>query len=120
MFKLVSLNSFPFLPELPMYYCISQLWRQPRSNQFYIQFSSIRPRSANKNQHNLYPKLTVDSLIDETSRTWNLQVIRTMVDPQDVKIIESIRLSRFHTEDRDGWYFTNNGRYTVKSGYQVE
>ena len=54
----------------------------------------------NKNQHNLYPELTVDSLIDGIFRTWNLQVIWTMADPQDMKIIESTPLSRFHTEDR--------------------
>ena len=42
------------------------------------------------------------------------------MDPQDVKIIESIPLSRFHKEDQDGWHFTNNGRCTAKSGYQVE
>ena len=81
---------------------------------------STRLRPANKNQHNLYPELTVDALIDGTSRSWNLQVIRTLVDPQDVKIIESIPISRFHLEDRNGWHFTNNGKYTVKSGYEVE
>lgn len=81
---------------------------------------STRPRPTNKNQHNLYLELTVDALIDGTSRSWSLQVIRTLVDPQDVKIIESIPLSRFHTEDRNGWHFTNNGKYTVKSGYEVE
>ena len=64
---------------------------------------STRPRPVNKNQHNLYPELTVNSLIDGTSRTWNLQVIRTLVNPQDVKIIESIPLSRFHTDiEMDG------------------
>ena len=62
----------------------------------------------------------MDSLIDETSRTWNSQVIRTLVDPQDVQIIESIPLSRIRTADRDGWHFTKNGRYTVKTGYEVE
>ncbi|XP_056858277.1 uncharacterized protein LOC130507599, partial [Raphanus sativus] len=46
--------------------------------------------------------------------------LRTLVDPQDVQIIESIPLSRNRLEDRDGWHFTNNGKYTVKSGYQVE
>ena len=42
------------------------------------------------------------------------------MDPRDVQIIESIPLSRHQMEDRNGWYFTNNGKYTVKSGYQVE
>ena len=81
---------------------------------------STRSRPANKNQHNLYSDLTVDSLIDVTSKTWNSQAIRTLVDPQDAKIIESIPLNRFQVEDRDGWHFTKSGRYTVKSGYQVK
>ena len=62
----------------------------------------------------------MDSLIDPTSRNWNMQAIRALVDPHDVKIIESIPLSRFHRVDRYGWHFTNKGKYTVKSGYQVE
>ena len=71
------------------------------------------------NQHN-YPDLTVDSLIDHASRTWNSQVIRALVDLEDVKIIESITLSRTQMTYMDGWHFTKNGRYTVKSRYQVE
>ena len=62
----------------------------------------------------------MDSLINVESRTWNLSVIRTLVDPDDVKIIESIPLSRNQISDRNGWHFTNNGRYIVQSGYQVE
>ena len=62
----------------------------------------------------------MDSLIKETSRSCNLQIIRILVDPQDVKIIESISLSQVPTADREGWHFTTNGRHTVKSEYQVE
>lgn len=62
----------------------------------------------------------MDSLIIPGSRTWNSQAIRALVDPQDAKIIESIPLSRINMEDKDGWHFTNNGKYTVKSGYDVE
>ena len=43
-----------------------------------------------------------------------------MVDPQDVKIIENIPLHRAQIVDRDGWHFSNNGKYTIKSGYKVE
>ena len=82
--------------------------------------SGSSPRPANKNQHNFYSDLTVDSLINTTSRTWNLQVLRDLVDPQDVKIIEIIPLSRTQMLDKDGWHFTKNGKYTVKSGYQAE
>ena len=42
------------------------------------------------------------------------------MEPEDAKIIESIPLSRHRLVDQDGWYFTINGKYTVKSGYQVE
>ena len=62
----------------------------------------------------------MDSLINQESRTWNLQAIMALVDPHDVKIIGSIPLSRNQMEDRNGWHFTNNGKYSVQSGYQVE
>ena len=81
---------------------------------------ATRPRQANKNLQNSYPDLTVDSLINSESRTWNLQAIRALVDPLDAKIIESIPLNRNQMEDTNGWHFTNNGKYSVKSGYQVE
>jgi len=81
---------------------------------------ATRPRPANKNLQNSYPDLTVDSLINSESRTWNLQAIRVLVDSHDVNIIESIPLSRNQMEDRNGWHFTNNEKYSVQSGYQVE
>ena len=62
----------------------------------------------------------MDSLINQESRTWNLQAIRTLVESHDAKMIESIPLSRNQMEDRNGWHFTNNGKCTVQSGYQVE
>ena len=81
---------------------------------------TTRSRPVNKSQHNFYADLTVDSLIDYTSRTWNSQAIRVLVDSQDVKLIESIPLSRTQMVDMDRWHFTKNRKYTVKSGYQVE
>ena len=81
---------------------------------------ATRPRPANKKFHNFYPELTVDSLINPESRSWNVQAIRALVDPRDAKIIESILLSRNQIADRNGWHFTNNGKYSVQSGYQVE
>lgn len=62
----------------------------------------------------------MDTLINSDSRTWNSQVIRSLVDPQDVNIIKKIPLSKTQVVDRNQWYLTNNGKYTVKSGYQVE
>ena len=81
---------------------------------------TTRPKLANKNQHNIYPDLTVDSLINSASRTWNSQTIRYLVDPQDSKITEIIPLNMTQMEDRDVYHFTNNEKYTVKSGNHVE
>ena len=63
---------------------------------------ATRPRPANKNLHNSYPDLTVDSLINLESRTWNLEAIRVLVDHHDAQIIESIPLSRHQMDDRNG------------------
>ena len=62
----------------------------------------------------------MDSLIDPHLRRLNSPALRALVNPHDVKLIESIPLSRTRMADKDGWHFTNNGKYTVKSGYQVE
>lgn len=37
-----------------------------------------------------------------------------------MKIIESIPLRKTQMTDMDGWHFTKSGRYTAKSGYQVD
>ena len=42
------------------------------------------------------------------------------MDPQDAETIESIPVNRTQMEDRDECHFTNNEKFTVKSGYQVE
>ena len=44
----------------------------------------------------------------------------TLVDSHDVKIIENLPLSRNQLEDKNGWHFTNNEKYSVQLGYQVE
>ncbi|KAF8116576.1 hypothetical protein N665_0016s0007 [Sinapis alba] len=80
---------------------------------------STCPGPKNKNQHNLYSDLTANQLINETSRTWNLQVLWTLVKPQDVKIIESIPLGRIPHQIRMDGILQKNGRYTIKLGYQV-
>ena len=74
----------------------------------------------NQNMFKLIAGLTVDSLIYTTSHTWNSHAIQALVDPQDVKIFESIPLSRIQMMDMDGWHFTENEKYSVKSGYQVQ
>ena len=45
------------------------------------------------------PNLAVDSLINTTSRTWNLHAIQSLVDPQDIQIIQSMPLSRIQMAD---------------------
>ena len=65
-------------------------------NDHWLPSTCLRP--VNKNQQNLYSNLTVDFLINVTLRTWNLQVIQTLLDPQDAKITESIPLSQFRQQ----------------------
>ncbi|KAF8093425.1 hypothetical protein N665_0383s0053 [Sinapis alba] len=61
---------------------------------------STRLRPANCKHQNFDPLLTVDHFINTTTPSWNSQTIQEF--------------------DRDGWHFTKNGKYTVKSGYELE
>lgn len=62
----------------------------------------------------------MDSPIDSATRIWNLQVIWVLVDSLNLKIIQIIPLSKTQMVDKDGWHFTQNIKYMVKSAYQAE
>ena len=60
----------------------------------------------------------VATLIEETSRQWNHEVIDGIFTLLEAEMIKAIPLSRCEAEDSLFWPFTNNGIYTSKSGYR--
>ena len=65
-----------------------------------------------------WEEATDDKLIKEDSRTWDDDVINGLFVPGEVAIIKSIPLSRFPTEDKLFWPWTQIGKYNCKSGYR--
>ena len=59
----------------------------------------------------------VATLIEETSRQWNHEMIDGIFTPLEAELIKAIPLSRCEAEDSLFWPFTNNGIYTSKSGF---
>ena len=60
----------------------------------------------------------VATLIKETSRQWNHEVIDGIFTLLEAEMIKAMSLSRCEAEDSLFWPFTNNGIYTSKSGYR--
>nr|POE65505.1 hypothetical protein CFP56_47103 [Quercus suber] len=60
---------------------------------------------------------TLDTLIDQQSRTWDLEIIKGYFNPLEVDLILKIPLSSNYVEDKLVWPHTANGVYSVKSGY---
>ena len=60
----------------------------------------------------------VATLIDETSRQWNHEMINGIFTPLEAELIKAIPLSQCEADDSLFWPFTNNGIYTSKSGYR--
>lgn len=58
-------------------------------NDHWIPTNRLRP--VNKNQHSLYTDLTVHALINSQSKTWKIQLLQSLVDPQDVKLLKVYR-----------------------------
>ena len=65
-----------------------------------------------------WEEATIDKLIKEDSRTWDDVVIDGLFVPEEADIIKSIPLSRFPTEDKLYWPWTQTGKYNCKSGYR--
>lgn len=61
----------------------------------------------------------VSDLIDPMSKTWKIDVISIGFYREDVTPILSIPLSRNGCRDKLVWHHSENGTYTVISGYKV-
>ena len=60
---------------------------------------------------------TVDSLIDQQTRTWDMDVLKGLFAPLEVGLILKIPLSSNYVDDKLVWPHTANGVYSVKSEY---
>ena len=61
----------------------------------------------------------VSALIDEESRGWNFDLIRTSFLPHEADVILGIPLSPLAPEDSQVWTKTPNGIFTVNSAYKI-
>ncbi|XP_042962566.1 uncharacterized protein LOC122296834 [Carya illinoinensis] len=61
----------------------------------------------------------VSGLIDPQRLEWKDSLLYELFDQQEIENIKAIPLSTGGREDRLVWELTNNGLYTVKSGYHL-
>ena len=61
----------------------------------------------------------VESLLDLAAGGWNKNLIRDMFLPFESKAILSIPISLSFPKDSLLWAWTQNGRFTMSSGYKV-
>nr|POE63869.1 putative ribonuclease h protein [Quercus suber] len=59
----------------------------------------------------------VDTLIDQQSRSWDIDILKGFFAPLEVDLILKIPLSSSYVEDKLVWPHTANGVYSIKSGY---
>ena len=61
----------------------------------------------------------VDSLLDREGGGWNKNLVCSVFLPYEAETILSIPISHTFPEDAITWAWTQNGRFTVSSGYKV-
>ena len=61
----------------------------------------------------------VSCLLDEESKGWNVDLIRTTFLPHEAEVILGIPISSVAPEDSQVWAKTPNGTFTVNSAYKV-
>ena len=62
---------------------------------------------------------TVDSLIDENLMCWNVNLLKEVFLPRDMKVIQQIPLSLRRPCDKLIWTGTSNGKFSVRSAYRL-
>ncbi|KAA3450197.1 reverse transcriptase [Gossypium australe] len=98
------------------------LWRIGKGNSVNIWDDPWLPGKDNNRVtgHVINPNWTkVSQLIDESSSTWNSELIYRLVDKATADRIPSIPLASSRTEDALVWKYDGSGDYSVKSGYRV-
>ena len=72
------------------------------------------PRGINNIENDYH---TVNSLFLPGTRQWNVELVKRIMVPEDVDLVRHIVVSQYGGQDLLGWNYTEDGMYTVKSGY---
>lgn len=59
----------------------------------------------------------VAALINEDSKSWNVNLVNSLFLEHEASIILRLPLSRQGAEDKCVWHWTKSGNFTVKSAY---
>lgn len=65
------------------------------------------------------PALRAQDFLDPTSKEWKLDLLRELVVPSDIPLIQSLKPARSPRLNSYCWNLTKTGVYTVKSGYAL-
>lgn len=69
---------------------------------------------------NLFYPMKVADLIDSSTGSWNEQFIEDTFWPIDRERILSIPVGSIQSDDRIVWHFSKDGRFSVKTAYQIQ
>ena len=67
----------------------------------------------------LHHDTRVNELIDQNSASWKVHVLDALVFPYEAKVIKGIPISSHLSTDKLIWAETPNGKFSVKSAYEV-
>jgi hypothetical protein len=67
----------------------------------------------------LLEQTRVVELIDPTTKSWNLPLLKAVFQEDEAKIIYTIHLSPLQPNDQLIWRSTKNGMFTVRSAYYL-
>jgi hypothetical protein len=68
---------------------------------------------------NYFTNARVKDLFDPDTHGWNSPLLESIFQPDEVKAIKTIPLSRTNQEDKQIWRGTTNGIFSVRSAYHL-